>query len=72
MWLSAPFGGPFQLELTTYIPMSQDKLIKLACGTCKRINYWSRKNKKLVTRKIELKKYCKWCKVQRKHKEVKK
>ena len=37
--------------------MSQDKLIKLACGTCKRINYWSRKNKKLVEKKIELKKY---------------
>ena len=52
--------------------MSQDKLIKLACGTCKRINYWSRKNKKLVTRKIELKKYCRWCKKNTKHKEAKK
>lgn len=52
--------------------MSQDKLIKLGCGTCKRINYWSRKNKKLVTRKIELNKWCKWCKAQKKHKEVKK
>lgn len=52
--------------------MRQKSIFKLACGTCKRINYWSRKNKKLVTRKIELMKYCKWCKKQTKHKEAKK
>ncbi|MEK7478192.1 MAG: 50S ribosomal protein L33 [Patescibacteria group bacterium] len=52
--------------------MSQDQLIKLGCSTCKRINYWSRKNKKKVERKIELKKYCKWCKKNTKHKEIKK
>ncbi|MFA6416315.1 MAG: 50S ribosomal protein L33 [Candidatus Paceibacterota bacterium] len=52
--------------------MSQDQLIKLACKECKRINYWSRKNRKTVERKIELKKYCKWCKKQTKHGEVKK
>lgn len=52
--------------------MSQDRLIKLACNDCKRINYWSSKNKKTVTRKIELKKYCKWCKKNVVHKEIKK
>ncbi|MBU1557932.1 50S ribosomal protein L33 [Patescibacteria group bacterium] len=52
--------------------MSQDQLIKMACQDCKRINYWSRKNKKLVTKKIELKKFCKWCKGQTVHKEQKK
>ncbi len=52
--------------------MSQDQLFKLACAKCNRINYWSRKNRKLVTRKIELKKYCKWCKAHTKHKEAKK
>ncbi|AKM84217.1 TPA: 50S ribosomal protein L33 [Candidatus Campbellbacteria bacterium] len=52
--------------------MSQDQLIKLACQSCKRINYWSRKNKKLVQKKIELKKRCKWCDKQTVHKEVKK
>jgi len=52
--------------------MSQDKLIRLACSTCKRVNYWSRKNKKKVERKIELKKWCKWCKSQKMHKESKK
>jgi len=52
--------------------MSQDFLIKLGCKTCKRINYWSRKNKKKVERKIELKKYCKWCKKATTHVEIKK
>ena len=52
--------------------MSQDRLIKLACTKCKRINYWSSKNKKLVERKIELKKFCKWCKKMTPHKEAKK
>lgn len=52
--------------------MSQDRLIKFACGTCKRINYWSSKNKKTVTTKLELVKFCKWCKKKTKHKEAKK
>ena len=52
--------------------MSQNRLIKLACGTCKRVNYWSAKNKKTITEKIELKKFCKWCRKQTLHKEAKK
>ncbi|MFP4022861.1 MAG: 50S ribosomal protein L33 [Candidatus Paceibacterota bacterium] len=52
--------------------MSQDRLIKLACQDCKRINYRSGKNKKKVERKIELKKYCKWCQGHTVHKEQKK
>lgn len=52
--------------------MTQNNLIKLACSKCKRTNYWSRKNRKLVERKIELKKYCKWCKKHTSHKEAKK
>ncbi|MBP9669417.1 MAG: 50S ribosomal protein L33 [Candidatus Pacebacteria bacterium] len=52
--------------------MAQKQLIKLACSKCKRINYWSRKNRKLVERKIDLNKFCKWCKGQTRHKEAKK
>lgn len=55
-----------------HLVMSQVRLIKLQCSKCKRINYWSSKNKKLVTRKIELKKYCKWCRLSTPHKEAKK
>lgn len=52
--------------------MSQDQLIKLGCKPCKRVNYWTRKNKKLVVRKVELNKFCKFCKKHTVHKEVKK
>ena len=52
--------------------MSQDQLIKLACKKCKRVNYWTRKNKKLVERKIELDKFCNSCRAHTTHKEAKK
>ncbi|MBL7155413.1 MAG: 50S ribosomal protein L33 [Candidatus Portnoybacteria bacterium] len=52
--------------------MSQDNLIKLQCSECKRINYWSRKNKKTIQKKLELKKFCKWCRKHTLHKEMKK
>ena len=52
--------------------MSQDFLIKMQCEACKRINYWTRKNKKKIEKKLELKKYCKWCKKHTLHKEMKK
>jgi len=52
--------------------MSQDRLIKLSCEKCKHINYWSEKNKKKVERKIELQKFCEWCKKRTAHKESKK
>ncbi len=52
--------------------MSQDNLIKMQCTKCKRINYWTSKNKRKVERKIEVKKFCKWCKAHTLHKETKK
>ncbi|MBL7053893.1 50S ribosomal protein L33 [Patescibacteria group bacterium] len=51
--------------------MSQENLIKFECSECKRINYFSRKNKKLIKERLELRKYCKWCKHHTKHKETK-
>jgi len=47
-------------------------IIKLKCSKCNRVNYYSRRNKKTVERKIELKKHCKWCRSHQVHKEVKK
>jgi len=52
--------------------MAQENLIRFQCNACKRHNYWSRKNLKKVEKKLELKKYCKWCKKHTKHKEAKK
>lgn len=42
----------------------------MKCGVCKRANYYTSKNKKLVERKLEFKKFCKWCKKSTVHKEA--
>jgi large subunit ribosomal protein L33 len=46
-------------------------LIQLQCGECKRRNYSTTKNKKNTPDKLELKKYCPWCRCHTEHKEVK-
>jgi len=51
--------------------MSQDNLIKLECTTCKRTNYHSKKNKKILKNRLEMEKYCKHCKKHITHKETK-
>ncbi|MEA3463757.1 MAG: 50S ribosomal protein L33 [Patescibacteria group bacterium] len=51
--------------------MSQDNMIKLECKECRRINYYSRKNKKTLKNRLEIKKYCKHCKKHTLHKETK-
>lgn len=48
------------------------KIIKLQCQACKKINYFKYKNPVSVERKIEFKKFCKFCKKHTLHKEVKK
>ncbi|MEE8348989.1 MAG: 50S ribosomal protein L33 [Acidobacteriota bacterium] len=45
--------------------------ITLQCGECKRKNYTSTKNKRTVTERLELNKYCKWCRRHTPHKETK-
>lgn len=45
--------------------------ITLACTECKQRNYDSYKNKKNDPDRIELKKYCKFCKTHTVHKETK-
>ncbi|KUO58221.1 MAG: 50S ribosomal protein L33 [Gracilibacter sp. BRH_c7a] len=45
--------------------------ITLACTECKNRNYQSNKNKKNDPDRIEIKKYCKFCKAQTVHKETK-
>ena len=45
--------------------------IQLACGECKRRNYTASRNKKTNTERLEVKKYCKFCRRHTLHKEVK-
>jgi len=51
--------------------MSQENLIKMECTVCKRVNYFSHKNKKTLKNRLELKKHCKWCRKHAVHKETK-
>ena len=48
-----------------------DNLIGLKCSVCGERNYYTRKNRKLIERKIEFKKYCPRCRKHQTHKEVK-
>ncbi len=45
--------------------------VTLACTECKQRNYVTKKNKKNTTERIELNKYCKFCKAHTTHKETK-
>ena len=46
-------------------------IIHLQCGACKRKNYSTTKNKKKQQGKLEVKKYCPFCRSHQVHKEVK-
>ncbi|MDH5466157.1 MAG: 50S ribosomal protein L33 [Candidatus Aminicenantes bacterium] len=46
------------------------EIITLQCSECKRRNYTGNRNKKIQKDKVELKKYCKFCKKHTVHKEV--
>ncbi|MGE5529653.1 MAG: 50S ribosomal protein L33 [Patescibacteria group bacterium] len=44
--------------------------ITLACNECKNRNYRTNKNKKNNPERIELRKYCKFCRTETVHKET--
>jgi large subunit ribosomal protein L33 len=46
-------------------------IIALACNECKRRNYSTTKNKKKTTERLELSKYCRFCRKHTGHKETK-
>ncbi|HTY39566.1 MAG TPA: 50S ribosomal protein L33 [Candidatus Paceibacterota bacterium] len=48
-----------------------DSLLGLKCSVCGRRNYYTKKNKKKVERKLAYEKYCAWCRKKTAHKEVK-
>jgi large subunit ribosomal protein L33 len=47
------------------------EIITIACTQCKERNYSTMKNKRNTSDKLELKKYCKFCKAHTLHKETK-
>jgi large subunit ribosomal protein L33 len=46
-------------------------IIALACTECKRRNYSTTKNKKKTTERLELKKFCPFCRTHTAHRETK-
>lgn len=47
------------------------EIIAMQCSECKNKNYTTEKNKKNTPDKLELKKYCRFCKKHTIHKETK-
>ncbi|TEU07494.1 MAG: 50S ribosomal protein L33 [Candidatus Aminicenantes bacterium] len=47
------------------------EIITLQCSECKRRNYTSTRNKKVQKDKLELKKFCRFCRKHTIHKEIK-
>ena len=46
-------------------------MVTMACTECKRRNYNTFKNKQHTSDRLELSKYCKWCRCHRAHRETK-
>ena len=46
-------------------------IIILACTECKRRNYNTTKNKRKTTDRLEMKKFCRWCRRHTSHRETK-
>jgi large subunit ribosomal protein L33 len=46
-------------------------IISLACNECKRRNYSTTKNKKKTTERLEIRKFCPWCRTHTPHRESK-
>jgi len=49
--------------------MARDNII-LQCTECKNRNYYTDKNKKTTTERLEFKKFCKKCRCHRAHRET--
>jgi len=61
----------FLLPLCRHWRMGMRDLLSLACPECKRRNYTTDKNKRTMTDKLELSKYCRFCRKHTLHKEGK-
>ncbi|HJO39594.1 MAG: 50S ribosomal protein L33 [Vicinamibacterales bacterium] len=45
-------------------------IVSLACTECKRRNYSTTKNKRTTSERLEMKKFCRWCRTHTKHRET--
>ena len=65
-------GSKFSGKTRSYVETNimRDN-IALACTECKRRNYVTTKNKKKTTERLQMKKFCSWCRTHTAHKETK-
>ncbi|MBL02396.1 MAG: 50S ribosomal protein L33 [Acidobacteriota bacterium] len=47
------------------------EIVSLACNECKRRNYSTTKNKRTTSERLEIKKFCRWCRTHTVHRETK-
>jgi large subunit ribosomal protein L33 len=52
------------------MPSDKRPPLTLACTVCKRRNYVTTKNKSNTQERLELKKYCRWCREHTAHRET--
>ena len=58
------------LGKTCTMPSDKRPPLTLACTECKRRNYVTTKNKSNTQDRLELKKYCRWCRQHTAHRET--
>ncbi len=46
--------------------------LKITCSVCKKVNYFTKRSKKMGEKKLEMLKFCKFCKKHTLHKEGRK
>jgi large subunit ribosomal protein L33 len=63
-------GSSFQCAVGWQADIMRDN-IALACSECKRRNYVTTKNKKKTTERLQMKKFCSWCRTHTAHRETK-
>ncbi len=51
--------------------MTRENISKMACEICKKVNYYTTRNKKILKEKLQMKKHCPKCKKHTLHKETK-
>ena len=71
--LNAPAAAEFEAHLAVCVGRGiiMREQITLACAECKRRNYSTMKNKRNTTDRVEMSKYCPWCRKHTPHRETK-
>ena len=60
-----------RLQINREVPKKMRVKITLACSECKQRNYDTKKNKKNDPDRLEMNKYCRFCRKHTLHKETK-